>query len=234
MENDHLPLDFRAIYNGFHQPVTAVDCGKLCAPHNPSGKPFCCDICFAVPVAYKQEWEYLVQNNSLWHLWCGDECAGEMTDPGELLSQTPENLLLLACKGPAFCERENRAISCRQFPFFPYITSDFRFIGLAYDWEFVNKCWILSNLHLVTSEYLHEFVTTYDHLFSVMLEDLDSYAALSEETREHYASIHKRFPVLHRNGNWYLVSPGTEKMRKIESSKLPQFHPYKDLDVIQN
>ena len=45
-------------------------------------------------------------------------------------------MLLLACQGPAHCQRPFRALSCRQFPFFPYITADDRFIGLAYEWEF--------------------------------------------------------------------------------------------------
>lgn len=226
MTNRHYPLDFRSLYDGFHSPITLVDCGKFCAPHNPDGKPFCCDICSAVPVAYRQEWEYLQPNTSLWHKWRGDECAREAIDPAGLLAQTPEHLLLLACKGPAFCERENRAISCRQFPFFPYITSDFRFIGLTYDWEFVNKCWVLSHLDQVSKGYLQEFISTFDQLFSAMLEDLDAYTTLSEETREHYAKLKRRFPVLHRNGNWYLVSPVNETMRKISPASLPRFQPY--------
>jgi len=222
----NLPADFGALYDGFDQPVTQVDCGRMCAPHNPHGIPFCCDICHAVPVAYEQEWQYLRNITALWHSWDGDECAGEQVEVQELLDQTPPHLRLLACKGPAFCEREMRATSCRQFPFYPYLTSDFRFIGLTYDWEFTSKCWVLSNLHLVTRSYIDEFVNTYDQLFSALLEDLDSYVELSTETREHYAALRKRFPLLHRDGNAYLVSPGSEKLTRINPQKLPAFAPY--------
>ena len=97
---------------------------------------------------------------------------------------------------------------------------------MTYDWEFTSKCWVLSNLHLVTRSYIDEFVNTYDQLFSALLEDLDSYVELSTETREHYAALRKRFPLLHRDGNAYLVSPGSEKLTRINPQKLPAFAPY--------
>jgi hypothetical protein len=219
-------IDFRKLYDGFNAPVTDLDCGMMCAPLNKSGKPFCCDICRAVPVAYRYEWDYLEENSSLWHKWRGDECLQEPCDKMELLRQTPDHLYLLACKGPEYCQRDFRATSCRQFPFFPYITSDFRFIGLAYDWDFVETCWVISNLDKVTSQYRLEFVSTYDRLFSAWLEDLDSYAALSDELRDHYAALHRRFPILHRNGKSYLVSPKTESMRRVDLQTLPKFGPF--------
>jgi hypothetical protein len=219
-------VDFRTLYDHFNASTTALDCGKMCAPFNVSGKPFCCDICHAVPVAYKPEWAYLKARTGLWHLWRGDECTEDPTDPAGLLEETPEHLLLLSCKGPSFCEREFRATSCRQFPFFPYITSDFRFIGLAHDWEFESKCWILSHLDLVSEDYRREFIQTFDLLFSYWMDDFDSYAALSEEVREHYASIHRRIPILHRNGKNYLASAMNESLKKIDLSKLKPHSPY--------
>ena len=53
------PVDIRSLYDGFNSPIAKRDCGKKCAPYNTSGKPFCCDICQAVPAAYKSEWNYL-------------------------------------------------------------------------------------------------------------------------------------------------------------------------------
>ena len=219
-------IDFRSLYDGFHSPITSIDCGLECALHNPHRKPFCCDICHAVPVAYRSEWDYLREHTHLWHKWRGDECPDEPCNPMELLKQTPHHLFLLACKGPAFCEREFRATSCRQFPFFPYITSDFRFIGLTYDWEFTDKCWIISHLDQVSFEYRREFIATFDKLFSTWLEDLDSYALLSEETRDHYAALNRRFPLLHRNGHDYLVSPKTEKITRVKAANFKKFSPY--------
>jgi hypothetical protein len=226
MENASPQLNFRLLYDRFNTSTTALDCGKMCASFNLSGKPFCCDICHAVPVAYKPEWDYLKNQTSLWHIWRGDECAEEPIDPAELLEETPEHLLLLSCKGPDQCEREFRSTSCRQFPFFPYITSDFRFIGLAQDWEFESKCWVLSHLDLVGGDYRKEFIQTFDLLFSYWMDDFDSYAALSEEVREYYASSHRRIPILHRNGQNYSISPVNEGLKNLDLKTLKPHHPY--------
>lgn len=219
-------IDFRAIYDAFHSPTTPIDCGLMCAPHNPHGIPFCCDICSAVPVAYQSEWQYLRKNTDLWHVWRGDECAGEDNNRKQLMAQTPPHLRLLACKGSAECQRDFRAVSCRQFPFFPYLTSDYRLIGMTYDWEFTAKCWVISNLAAVTADYRREFFNTFDHIFSTWLEDMDSYIELSVETREHYAAKHRRIPLLHRNSGAYLISPLSERMVRVSVSAFKPFHPY--------
>jgi len=219
-------IQFRSLYECFDTPVTGLDCGLMCAPHNPHGIPFCCDICYAVPVAYKAEWRFLSHSTSLWHLWRGDECAEERSDPAELRRQTPAHLCLLACRGPQSCERAHRAVSCRQFPFYPYLTRDFRFIGLTYDWEFRHQCWVISNLQLVSDAYRSEFIHAFDKLFEIWLEDLDCYAELSAETREHYLTARRRIPLLHRDGSACLVSPESERIYQVPAQDLPRFKPY--------
>src|SRR6266498_4106312 len=120
--------EIRTLYDGFDSPIASLDCGTKCAPHNPSGKPFCCDICHAVPAAYQDEWGYLQKNTNLWHEWHGNECESGAEDEHEkLLAETPDNMILLACLGPTLCQRPFRALSCRHFPVFPYITSYYRF-----------------------------------------------------------------------------------------------------------
>jgi hypothetical protein len=227
IENRFIPtIDVRRMYNRFNAPVTQGDCGKMCAPHNPSGKPFCCDICHAVPVAYHLEWDYLRQNTALWHEWRGEECAAEPVDPAALREQTPDHMLLLACQGPAECQRPYRAMSCRQFPFFPYITSDDRFIGLAYEWDFEPVCWVISNLDQVTTAYRQEFIAIYDDLLARWPAEHESYAGASEDMREHFASQRRRIPLLHRNGGNYLLSPGSERLYRVSPDRFPRFGPY--------
>lgn len=219
--------DISSLYAGFDAPVTGLDCGQKCAPHNPggkvpeaerSGKPFCCDICQAVPAAYYPEWDYLRANTRLWHVWRGNECEADKKDEhSDLLAETPENMLLLACLGPAYCQRPFRALSCRQFPFFPYVTSDYRFLGLAYDWEFENTCWVISNLNLVTETYRQQFVATHDRLFAFSQDIFDSYFVHSEKMREHFVHLRRRISLLHRNGGFYLLSPVSERLRRVSA-----------------
>ena len=221
--------DVRALYDGFDAPIAALDCGKKCTPHNPSGKPFCCDICHAVPAAYTSEWDYMSGTTDLWHRYRGDECAsapdpepaGPVTD-----KNLPSGMIPLACLGPSLCQRPNRVLSCRAFPFFPYISSDSRILGLAVEWEFESVCWVISNLSQVTDEYRATFLQTFDHLLALFDDVFDNYTYHSERLRAHYASKRKRFPLLHRNGGAYLVSPASERMRRVEPSQLPKYGFY--------
>ena len=220
--------DFREVYDSFDSSIAVLDCGKKCAPHNPGSKPFCCDICHAVPAAYKSEWEFLKRNTDLWHRWRRDEC-GELSqkEKAKIESSTPAEMVLLACLGPSHCQRDFRALSCRQFPFFPYVTSDYRFVGLVYEWEFESKCWVISNLSRVTRKYREEFVCTYDHLFALFQDEFENYAFHSSRMRMEFVRRRRRIPLLHRNGKEYLISPSSERMRLSLPEKLPGFAPYR-------
>jgi hypothetical protein len=217
--------DIRALYDSFNMPVLALDCGQMCSPHNSSGKPFCCDICQAVPAAYMSEWNYLHSSTNLWRTWHGDECGQSGgIEPGE---EVPEGMLFLACLGPDQCQREFRALSCRQFPFFPYVTSDYRFIGLAGEWVFARQCWVLSNLSQVSNIFREQFICTYDRLFALFQDEFENYASHSEQMRLHYIQEKRRIPLLHRNGHSYLISPTSERMRAVDSAIFPRFGLYK-------
>lgn len=218
-------LDIPSFYKSFNLPIIGEDCGKICAAFNPTGKPFCCDICQAVPVAYRQEWDYLSTHTDLWHEWRGDECSSEPNED-DIRTDTPEHLMLLACKGPQACQREFRVSSCRQFPFFPYVTSTYRFIGLVYYWDFEPLCWIINNLDHVTDGYRREFIDTYDEIFNVWPDEFESYAAISEEMREFFVNQKRRITLLHRNGGLYAVSPGNERITRITFDKLKKFGHY--------
>ena len=222
-------LNIRRMYDRFAASVTEGDCGKLCAPHNPNGKPFCCDICHSVPAAFHQEWDYLQANTNLWHTWQGEECVQEPVNPESLLKETPEHMLLLACLGPDLCQRDFRAQSCRQFPFFPYITGRDKFIGLAYNWDFEPQCWVISNLGAVTPAFRHEFVRVYDELLAYWDAEFESYAVCSEDMRLEFAAHRRRIPLLHRNGGYYLVSPVSERMERVKPEQFKRFGPYKQL-----
>jgi hypothetical protein len=220
-------LDFRQTYDHFDAAICDVDCGAMCAPHNPSGKPFCCDICQAVPALYDQEWAYLKQNTNLWKPWQGNECPETDERIQALKEETPENMLLGACLGPQHCQRPYRAISCRQFPFFPYITEDFRFIGLAYEWAFEESCWVINNLQRVQFSYRQEFIATFDHIFDLWPDEMDSYANLSAEMREVFIGKRRRIPILHRNGKDYLLSPASDTCHLTDLSQYRKFAFYK-------
>ncbi|MCP4140530.1 MAG: hypothetical protein GY755_09615 [Chloroflexi bacterium] len=226
--NDLNADEIRALYAGFDVPITVEDCGEKCAPHNPSGKAFCCDICEAVPAAYKSEWDILHKKTKLWHLYRGDECDSRPhIQDSRSNDNLPSSMIPLACLGPSACERENRLLSCRQFPFFPYVTSDYEFLGLAYDWAFEEKCWVISNLGQVTDAYKEAFISTYEQLFALFQDEFDSYAIKSEEMREAFIQDGRKIPILHRDGSYRFISPKSERIYSVDESQFPHFGVYK-------
>ena len=221
--NDLNAEEIRRIYASFDLPITEIDCGQKCAPHNPSRKPFCCDICEAVPAAYESEWKTVKSSSELWHRFRGDECESTQLDDAEM----PEGMIALACLGPQACERENRLISCRQFPFFPYVSDDYEFLGLAYDADFEEKCWVISNLDQVTEAYREQFVAAFDKIFALFQEEFDGYALRSEEMREAFVAQQREFPILLRDGGFGMVDPVNEGIRPVEANQLPGFGVYR-------
>jgi hypothetical protein len=219
-------MDFPDLYNRFNLPVVPFDCGELCAPHNPNLKPFCCDICNAVPSVYHQEWDYLVGYTDLWHLWRGDECIGSTEDPSIMMAETPDRMHLVACLGPDHCQRNYRSLSCRQFPFFPYITPDNNFIGLAYNWSFEETCWVISHLNQVSDDFRVAFVQFYDQFFQNNPGEIKTYAERSFQMRSDFMAQKRSIPLLHRDGGYYLLRPINQRLRAVEPDRLPRLGVY--------
>jgi hypothetical protein len=214
---------FEFLYSKFQTPIAEFDCGERCAPYNEKGVPFCCDTHHTIPAAYQAEWEYLQVSTDLWHPWEGDSRA----ETEALASMLPAGMLMIACKGHLFCERDYRSLACRSFPFFPYITRQGGFIGLSYLWEYEDRCWVISNLGIVTPQYLAQFITAYDELFSRLPSELEEYRGFSTLMRRAFGRKGRAIPLLHRNGWFYKVTPANGRMRKIAAEKLPAFGVYR-------
>lgn len=216
-------MNFYEYYSNFETPIEVLDCGKKCAPYNELGVPFCCDTKHMVPTAYHDEWKYLQENTDLWHLW-------HPKDPlefQELRDETPDSMELIECLGYQSCQRDFRSLTCRAFPFFPYLNSQSEFIGLSYYWEYEDRCWVINNLQVVTDNFRHQFVKTFDRLFSDLPEERRSYSRFSAHMRRIFSRKHLTIPLLHREGDYYKISPSTEKKRRIHPENFPKFGVYK-------
>jgi hypothetical protein len=209
---------FPDLYARFDAPIAALDCGQKCAPYNERGVPFCCDIRHAVPAAYTEEWRYLSEHSDLWRVWREDE---------KLLKQTPPNQTLIQCLGHHACRRQYRAVTCRAFPFFPYLSRERQFIGLSYYWEYEDRCWVISNLAAVTQAYLAKFIAAYESLFEAVPEEAETFFHHSRRMRRRFGQLRRAIPLLHRNGNAYKITPGNGRMRRVPAESLPRFGPYR-------
>jgi hypothetical protein len=216
-------MDYRTLYGRFQSPILAFNCGDHCAPHNELGVPYCCDIRHVVPSAYQAEWEYLQANTDMWRPWEGRD----REETRLLKEQASENQVLIACQGYKSCQRGYRSISCRAFPFFPYITRQGEFIGMSYYWEYELNCWVISNLKVVTPQYLVEFMATFDAIFDAMPEEKENFRKFSSLMRRVFGRRGRAIPLLHRNGHAYKVTPRDGKLRRVRVESLPKYGYYK-------
>ena len=216
------PTDFANIYANFNAPITVLDCGRKCAPYNEYGVPFCCDTDHAIPTAYLTEWSYLEPNTDLWHLW-------EAEDPDEtqrLRVDTPDGQVLIECLGHKHCQRDFRSITCRAFPFFPYITRESEFIGLSYYWEYEDRCWVINNLQVVTPDYVQQFVATYDQLFEHLPGELQNFRYHAIIMRRVFGRQKRTIPLLHRDGGTFTITPKDGTLQPVDPAALPKYGPY--------
>jgi hypothetical protein len=231
--SDNSCLDFSALYAGFHSPIAGasdsttvtlpiLDCGDRCAPYNERGVPFCCDLRHTIPTVYQAEWEYLQAHTALWHRWD----SGDAAQNRAMQEQAPAGQLLVACLGHTRCQRNFRSITCRAFPFFPYITRQSELIGLAPYWEYADRCWVISNLQVVSPVYREEFIRTYERIFARMPEELENFRYFSTLMRRVFGRRRQAIPLLHRNGSFYKVTPRNGRLRRVPPEKLPKYGPY--------
>ena len=216
-------IDFEELYTGFDAPMAAFDCGDRCAPYHDHGVPFCCDRQVVIPSAYQDEWQYLRTQTDLWHLWQTQDSV--LTE--EIKNQTSDGQVLIECKGYQYCQRAYRSISCRAFPFFPYINPQGEFIGLAAYWEYREQCWLISHLEVVTQAYIQAFMRTFKILFERMPEDKMHFIEFSAYMRSFYENKRWQIPVLSTGRLAYKISPKTGEIRSIDIIRAPKFGIYK-------
>ena len=218
------PLDktfFRELYRGFAMPLCSVDCGLKCGPYNDYGVPVCCDIHLVVPSAFNLEWSYLQENTDLWRPW-----SSTASQDQALEDELQDGQVLLQCKGYQECQRDYRTLTCRAFPFFPYLDSQGVFCGLAYYPDFREFCWIISNLDVVSQSYKEAFQRTFKSLFELYPEYRENYAAYSAYIRQKTAKKHHRLVLLGFKGQAYWIEPLTEERHQAAYEDLDAFGPF--------
>lgn len=212
---------FEHIYEVFSRPLSDIDCGKRCGPHNDFGVPVCCDINLIIPSAYEAEWAYLKENTDLWQCWSSTGPVDQ-----DLEADKQDGQVLLKCLGYQLCQRPFRTLTCRSFPFFPYLDSQGNLIGLVYFHEYRDSCWIISNLSVVTREFKSEFRSMWDELFEEYPESKENYFQFSAYFREEMAGANEPIILLDFEGDVYILDPDSELSRQVGYEDLDSFGPF--------
>ncbi len=213
------PGHFRKLFAEFTAPVCQIDCGQKCAPLN-GGSPLCCSTDNAIPIMDRAEWHLLRHRTDIWSRFIPFD-----DDSQEIVDELANTCVAVECKGAQFCERDNRSLSCRTFPFFPYITEEGEFIGLSYYWDFEDTCWVLSNLKVVEQDYIEQFVAAYEMRFAEDPDEFPVFQEHSADMRKAFAKDKRPFPVISRHGGFLKVLPGGG-MEAAEVSEFPAHGAY--------
>ena len=216
------PKDFATLYEGFNAPVSRFDCGRKCAPLN-GGEPVCCSTENAVPVVHKVEFDLLKTRTDLWKKFKPYDYATR-----EIVAELTSDCMAIECKGARFCERDNRTIACRGFPFYPYITRQKEFVGIGTYWVFEDRCWMMSNLEVVDPKFVAEFVATYEALFKLDHSEFTTYVDFSAAARRVYSRWKRRIPLLGRDGSLLIVEPSTGEIRPGKAKEFPKTAPFRN------
>ncbi len=213
--------DFARIYEGFNASVSRFDCGRKCAPLN-GGEPVCCSTQNAVPVAEKAEWDLLKSRTDLWHIFKPYDAPTR-----KIKEELPSTCRAIECKGARFCERDNRTIACRSFPFFPYINRKKEFIGLSVYWDFQDRCWMMSNMQIVDQKFIDEFCASFEAIFAKDKLEFDTFVDFSATMRRVFTRWQRKIPLLGRDGSFNVVMPGSAEVKSVEAAALPKMGPFK-------
>jgi hypothetical protein len=135
--------------------------------------------------------------------------------------------MAVECKGARHCERDNRSLACRAFPFFPYIDRDKKFFGLAYYWDFEDRCWVISNLGAVERGFVDEFTAAFDYLFAQDPEEFDSFREEAITMRRIYSRRRRPIPLIGRDGGWFKELPMGRGIRPARLEEFLKHGPYR-------
>ncbi|MBM3645504.1 MAG: hypothetical protein FJX02_14340 [Alphaproteobacteria bacterium] len=214
--------DFARLYDGFNAAVSRFDCGRKCAPLN-GGEPVCCSTQNAVPVVHTVEFDLLKSRTDLWTRFKPYDYATR-----QIVDELTSDCTAIQCSGARHCERDNRTIACRGFPFYPYITREREFVGLGTYWVFEDRCWMMSNLDLVDVAYIEEFYATYEKLFALDASEHRTYVDFSAAARRVFSRWKREIPVLGRDGRLRIVTPSTGELRLGKRSDYPKASPFRN------
>lgn len=213
--------DFDVLYEGFKAPVSRFDCGRKCAPLN-GGEPVCCSTQNAVPVVHKAEFELLRKRTDLWSKFKPYDYATR-----QIVDELTSDCMAIQCKGGRFCERDNRTLACRGFPFYPYLTRERQFIGVGTYWVFEDRCWMMSNLEIVDRAFVEQFIATYEALFVKDESEFKTYVDFSASARRVFSRWKRPIPLLGRSGELLVVEPSSGAVRAGRKKDYPKVAPFR-------
>jgi hypothetical protein len=174
-----------------------------------------------VPVVDKAEFRFLKSRTDLWHVFKPYDAATH-----KIVDELHHTCAAFECKGARHCERDNRSVACRAFPFYPYLTREGDLVGLGTYWTYEDRCWLISNMRVVERDFVQEFIAAYEYIFA---RDPEEYATMKTHSAAHRRVFSRRgqpIPLIGREGGFLQVLPRSGRILPLPASRLPRFGAY--------
>ena len=113
-----------------------------------------------------------------------------------------EESVFIECRGVKFCERDNRSISCRTFPFEPYLDTKGNFIGIVYNRVMADKCYLVDRHSAVTKGFIKTFMRFFEKFFVMLPSERELYLEQSRIYRNQMSRKKLPLVVLTEKGPW--------------------------------
>ena len=169
------------VYRLLALPMTAFDCGKLCAPGN-GGVPGCCDSSHAVPILYREEYRMHRRRTDFWKPFKPRNKA-QRKEQADLHPYC----VMAACPGARNCRRGLRSIACRSFPFEPHLDDDGDLVGLTFIYRMEDTCPLIGlPREIFNEEYLHNALLAWMQILNRLDLERDAMRAESRALRRRF------------------------------------------------
>ena len=191
------PKDWERIYKAFMLTAIKDDCGKLCAPDE-DDIPICCNEERALPVLYKSEYDFVIKRTKMWK-----KLKPRTATEKKIVEETDDDNVYVRCRGHKACDRDYRGITCRIFPFYPYLNLDGELLGLCYNYAVDDDCWLVDKPEIVEREYIERTLEFWEFIFERMPEEKELFMEESTNLRRLKSRQKKQVIVMTPNGFYY-------------------------------
>ena len=166
--------------------MTDFDCGKHCAPQN-SGVPYCCDKGKVTPVLFKDEYQWHRQRGGFWR-----KMPVKTKSDRKLVEESCSYNVFAVCPGVQNCRRTSRSLTCRLFPFEPFLDSTGYVKGLVYQDGDNRSCSLMEKpQHMYNQLYIRNAIRVWQELVDTFPEDKDLYMRESRKRTRQAARADK-------------------------------------------
>jgi hypothetical protein len=164
--------------------MTDFDCGKRCAPQN-NGVPYCCDREKVIPVLFKDEYQWHRLQGVFW-----GKMPVQTKSDRKLVEESCSYNVFAVCPGVQSCRRTARSLTCRLFPFEPFIDSKGYVKGLVYQSGDKGSCSLMEKpQHMYNQMYIRNATRVWQELVDTFPEDKDLYIRESRKRTRHAARM---------------------------------------------